>query len=133
MDIQRLLKELPNLKISLAGSPQNAAYYGTIDEQVYDTLNCTMTPECRLPWVEEIFVPGHPYFETYCKARDAYARLLLRLGGGEEDPDAEDIFYYLQQHESIAAAQMFEYGRIYEKEHQQNPEQFTPGFQTVKR
>ena len=119
MDIQKLLEEIPNLEQLLRDLPFDHSYDGPMDEHVYDTLSGTLIPECRLPWVEEIMLPGHPYYETYTNARDACKRLLQRLGTGQEDADVEEIFYYLQEHELIMAKKMFEYGRIYEREHNQ--------------
>lgn len=88
-----------------------------IREQVYDTMMGQLVPEYGLSWVEDIFVPGHPCYEEYCKMRDAYDRLCQRLGDREEDPDAEIMVDALLQYARIAALKMFDYGRLYERKH----------------
>jgi hypothetical protein len=119
MDIKKLLEKIPDWEKLLSERLPAIPYDGLIDEHIYDTLNCNLDPEVRLPWVEEILVPGHPYHETYCMARDACKRVLRRLGTAQEDLDMEEIFDCLQDHELIMAKKMFEYGRIYEREYSQ--------------
>ena len=86
-----------------------------ICEEVYDTLTGNLIAEYCLPWVEDIFVPGHPYFESYACMHQAYDRLRLRLGDDREDPDVEEIISCLLEHGKEAALKMFEYGRKYER------------------
>lgn len=45
--------------------PLYMPYEGTIEEQVYETLTRNLIPVYRVPWVENIFVSGHPCFEAY--------------------------------------------------------------------
>lgn len=72
-----------------------------------------LIPECRLPWVENIFVPGHKYYEAYRTMREAYDRLCLRLGVEEEDEDVEILRDSLMDYGKISSMKMFEYGRAY--------------------
>ena len=74
-----------------------------------------LVPEYALPWVEPVFVPGHPCYEKYCTMQRAYDRLLKRLGKTEEDQDAEDMINALLEHGKIIALAMFRYGREYQK------------------
>ena len=86
-----------------------------IAETVYDSLLGQLVTGYALPCVENIFVPGHPCYEEYCRMRRAYERLLLRLQETDEDPDAEDMIDALLRHGKIAAIEMFRYGREYQK------------------
>lgn len=86
-----------------------------IEEQVYRSLTGSLIPECRLPWVENIFVPGHPFCTYYSKMLSAYERLCERLGVADSDEDVEEIIYSLLSHGEIAAIRMFEYGRKYQQ------------------
>ncbi|MBQ6719991.1 MAG: hypothetical protein IJN20_06560 [Oscillospiraceae bacterium] len=86
-----------------------------IADTVYDSLMGNLISACRLPWVETIFIPGHPCYEEYCEMHEAYARLRRRLGAGEEDRDAEDMINALLDQGRIIALKMFEYGRVYQK------------------
>ena len=86
-----------------------------IAQTVYDTLTGNLIKACRLPWVETIFVPGHPCYEEYCEMHEAYARLRKRLGAGEEDLDAEIMIDALLEHGKILALEMFRYGMEYHK------------------
>ena len=88
---------------------------GEIAEQVYDTIVGTLTPEYGLPWVEEIFVPGHPCYEEFCRMSEAYARLRGHLGVIDEDPDAEIMIDSLLAHGKIIAMEMFRYGIKFER------------------
>ena len=86
-----------------------------IAETVYDSLLGQLIPGCALPWVENIFVPGHPCYEEYCSMNHAYERLLNRLKETDEDRDAEDMINALLAHGKVAALEMFRYGRVYQK------------------
>lgn len=90
-------------------------YEDSIQNQVYETLTGSLAPVYQLPWVEDIFVPGHPCFETYSRMMDAYERLLVRLNEQEEDEDIEIIVDSLLRHGKIIALEMFRYGRKYER------------------
>ena len=86
-----------------------------IVETVYDSLLGQLVTGYALPWVENIFVPGHPCYEEYCKMRRAYERLLSRLQEIDEAPDIEIMIDALLQHGKLAAMEMFRYGRAYQK------------------
>jgi len=86
-----------------------------IAETVYDSLMGNLISACHLPWVETIFVPGHPCYEEYCEMHEAYARLRKRLRAGEEDRDAEAMIDALLEHGKILALEMFRYGMEYQK------------------
>ncbi len=86
-----------------------------IDDHVYRTLLGSLIPQYRLPWVEPIFVPGHPCYQAYCDMYDAYDHLLARLGLIDEDEDVEDIVFHLLDYAEILAKEMFRYGRLYER------------------
>ena len=86
-----------------------------IAETVFYSLMDQLVPGAALPWVEAIFVPGHPCYEEYCTMQSAYDRLLQQLGKTEEDPDAEDMINALLEHGKIIALEMFRYGREYQK------------------
>ena len=100
-------------------TPQERAkyfpYQGGIDEHVYDSLLGHLIPECRIPWVENIFVPGNPCYQQYSDMHDAYAHLRDRLGVKDEDQDAEIMINSLIAYGKIVALKMFEYGRAYQK------------------
>lgn len=116
MDVQACLEEKNSL-LTLSQKALSESRRLPIEEWVYETMGCLLIPECRLPWVEEIFVPGHPYYESYCDMRSAYARIAHRLGAEEEDQDLEIVVDSLLEHGRIGAMKMFEYGRLYEREH----------------
>ena len=86
-------------------------YEAPIEEQVYDSLMGFLIPECTLDWVENIFVPGQPCYESYHKMSVAYDRLLDRLGLVDEDRDAEVMVSSLIEHARIIGYKMFEYGK----------------------
>lgn len=86
-----------------------------IDERVYDSLAGNLLPEYSLSWVEDIYVPGHPFYEAYSTMWDAYDRLRDRLGAVDEDEDVEIVISSLLKYGKIAAMEMFRYGRKYQK------------------
>ena len=90
-------------------------YNAPIEEQVYETMMGHLIPECRLNWVETIFVPGSDCYEAYDDMCDAYEQLRERIGAIDEDPDVETIINSLLLYGRISAMKMFEYGRKYER------------------
>lgn len=86
-----------------------------IAETVYESLLGQRIPGCQLPWVENIFIPGHPCYEAYEQMLSAYARLRLRLEGRDEDKDAEEMINSLLTYSKLAALEMFRYGQVYQK------------------
>ena len=86
-----------------------------IQEQAYLSLTGCLLPEYRLDWIENIDVPGHPFYEHYSKMMRAYERLQKRLGIDSEDRDIEEIIFSLTQDGKIASMKMFEYGITYQK------------------
>lgn len=95
--------------------PLYMPYEGTIEDQVYETLTGNLIPAYRVPWVENIFVSGHPCFEAYSDMRKAYERLLARLHVQDEDEDVEIIVDSLLEYGKIIALEMFRYGIKYQK------------------
>ena len=86
-----------------------------IAEWVYETLLNTLESEYCIPWVEPIFIPGHPCYEAYCDTHRAYEQLRMRLGVADEDADVEKIIDSLLEHGKILALEMFRYGMQYQK------------------
>ena len=86
-----------------------------IAETVYDSLTGNLIEGYCLPWVENIFVPGHPCHESYDRMWKAYRQLLNRLQEQDEDPDAEEMISGLLEHGKIIAMEMFRYGQEYQK------------------
>ena len=84
-----------------------------IAEQVYETLSNALEPEHCVPWVEPIFLPGNPCYETYCGMLSAYEQLRLRTGTKDEDADAEEMINCLLKYGKILALEMFRYGYLY--------------------
>lgn len=82
---------------------------------VYESLLGDLVPEYALDWVEDIFVPGHPCYDSYNQMREAYLRACARLGSREEDPDLELVVNALLDYSRIVALEMFRYGRIYQQ------------------
>ena len=74
-----------------------------------------LSDEAALPWVEPVFIPGHPCCEAYERMLDAYCRLRQRLGAQDEDRDCETMIDGLLQHGRILAMEMFRYGVEYGK------------------
>ena len=81
----------------------------------YETLLNTLEAEYCLPWVEPIFVPGHPCFESYCAMQSAYGRLRDRLGAADEIEEAEEMIDLLLKHGKLLSLEMFRYGMLYQK------------------
>lgn len=92
-----------------------------LSEQVYETLLILREAEYCLPWVEPIFIPGHPCFEAYSDMHKAYARLRTRLDAVDEDPDAEEMINQLLKHGKLIAMEMFRYGILYQKMQEEKP------------
>ena len=86
-----------------------------IAETVYESLLGQLIPEFQLPWVENIFVPGHSCYEEYSRMWCAYEHLRDRLGVVDEDKDAEIMIQSLLSYGEIIAMEMFRYGREYQK------------------
>ena len=86
-----------------------------IAETVYESVLGLLIPACALPWVEPIFVPGHPCYEEYRRMELAYSRLRSRLDASDEDKDAEEMIDALLSYGKILALEMFRQGREYEK------------------
>jgi len=58
-------------------------------EAVYLTLTDELLEEYCVPGVENLFDEGKPCARHYQKMRNAYERLLDRLGRAEDDPDLD--------------------------------------------
>ena len=83
-------------------------------QQVYETL-LNALEEDAIPWVNPIFVPENPCFESYADMLNAYERLRERLQTAEEDPDVEEIIDKLLEHGKLLAMEMFSCGMRYQK------------------
>lgn len=94
---------------------EKVGYDQPIENHVLESLTGVLLPEYSLPWVENIFVPGHPCYEAYHNMHVAYDRLKEKLDVVDEDPDAEIMINSLLDYCDIIALKMFEYGRIYEQ------------------
>lgn len=94
---------------------EQVGYNQPIENHVLESLTGVLLPEYRLPWVENIFVPGHPCYEAYRNMHAAYSRLRIRMNVEDEDPDAELMINALLDYCDIIALKMFEYGRLYEQ------------------
>ena len=95
------------------------AFYGQepaeVSELVYDSLHGYLLPACALPWVENIFVPGHPSYDSYeemCIIRD---QICKRLGSGQEDRELMEMTDSLMAYSKAIAIEMFNYGRKFQK------------------
>ena len=86
-----------------------------VAELVYFKLLDQLTDPERVPWVEAIYVPGHPCCEGYEEMLEAYSRLRERLGVNDEDPDCEIMINGLLRHGGALAMEMFRYGVEYGK------------------
>ena len=86
-----------------------------VEDLVFFKLLDQLTDPARVPWVEPIYVPGHPCYEGYEEASDAYRRLRERLGAQDEDPDCETMINGLLQHGGALAMEMFRCGVEYGK------------------
>ena len=86
-----------------------------IAETVYDALHGFLLPACQPHWVEPIFIPGLPCHEAYEQMLAAYARLRVRLNGGDEDQDAEEMIDSLLKYSKDLALEMFSCGRLFQK------------------
>ena len=86
-----------------------------IAETVYESLLGQLIPACQIPWVENIFVPGHACYEAYEQMLSAYARLREDLGEPDEDKNAEEMIDSLLTYSKIIALEMFSYGRKFQK------------------
>lgn len=87
----------------------------SIETLVYESLLGDLVPEYALDWVEDIFVPGHPCYDSYSQMREAYLRVCARLGSREEDADLEIMVNTMLDLCRVVALEMFRYGRIYQK------------------
>jgi len=81
-----------------------------IADTVYESLHGFLLPACQLPWVDVVFVPGHPAYDAYERMQSAYARLRQRLGVVDEDPDAEEMIDALLAYSKHMGVEMFHCG-----------------------
>lgn len=106
------------------------AFYGLdpvdISQLVYDSLNGLLVPACALPWVEMIFYPGHPAYDTYDKMTDIKASLTQRLSDLSEDRELEHMMSLMLDYTEIIGLEMFKYGRKFQKMLDDEEKQGTP-------
>lgn len=106
------------------------AFYGQdpvdISQLVYDSLNGLLVPACALPWVEMIFYPGHPVYDTYDKMTDIKASLTQRLSDLPEDRELEHMMSLMLDYTEIIGLEMFKYGRKFQKMLDDEEKQGTP-------
>lgn len=80
-----------------------------LDEVIYGTLMGSLQEPYSMPGVTCIFTEAK-IVKLYKQISDAYARLCLRLGVGEEDDDVEDILSAVMDIEEQIAYRMYRYG-----------------------
>ena len=79
-------------------------------DTVYQTVIGELQPEYRLLGVENSFAEGDLCDQAYEQVREAYARLLDRLGKENEDYDIETIIHSMTVIQKEIAYQMYRYG-----------------------
>ena len=80
-------------------------------EAVFETIHGFRNPGYQVSWAEDIFVPGHPCHEQYCKACDSRDRILKRLGVAGEDRDLVELMDHMMAYGKLLALEMFRCGR----------------------
>lgn len=77
-------------------------------ESVYGSVLGYLTPESRIPWVEDISREGTPYDRACQELWDAREHLCLRFGLDREDGDLERIMNAVLKLEKEAARGVFD-------------------------
>ena len=77
---------------------------------VYQTVIGELQPEYSLVGVENSFAEDSFCDRAYEQVREAYARLLKRLGKENEDRDIETIIQAMTDIQKEVAYQMYRYG-----------------------
>ena len=86
----------------------------SLKNRVYATLTGQMCSGYEEPGVENAFAPGCTCWQLYEQLRQAYDRLLERLGNHTgEDPDVEIIIGAMMDIEMQLSYKMFDYGAYY--------------------
>ena len=83
------------------------------EEQVYQSLCGNLARPIN--GAESLYYPGSKCETAWESMALAYERLLIRLGGEDEDKDIEEIISALLTIQQEMAMKMFECGREYEK------------------
>ena len=81
-------------------------------QAVYETLIGELIEEYQVPGIENLFTNGSQRDLLYIQMRQAYNRILERLGLQDEDTDIEKIICTLTDIQKIVALRMFEIGAL---------------------
>ena len=79
-------------------------------DEVYDTLQGSLTPEYCVPGVKNLFIEGSPCDTAYSQMQEAYIQLLDRLNETDEDADVETIIHSLLSISRILGREMYRCG-----------------------
>ena len=79
-------------------------------DDVYHSLLGSLTPQARIPGVQNLFLEGSPCETAYSQMLQAYAQLLARLKEQEEDSDVETIITSLLTISRILGKEMYRCG-----------------------
>ncbi len=81
-------------------------------EAVYESLVGELSGRFHVPGVENMFAEGSACLSQYEQMRQAYDRLLERLGVEDDDPDIEDIICRLTAIQKLLCLRMYEIGTL---------------------
>ena len=84
-------------------------------ETAFESIHGFLIPECQPVWAEDIFLPGHPCYESYLEAQNICIRLQERLGAIGEDPDLAALMDHMAAYGKQLALEMFFCGIRYQK------------------
>lgn len=82
-------------------------------DTVYQSVIGQLQLQHHLEGVEDLFAPGCPCDQYYEEMRNAYERLLVRLGEENEDSDLEIIISSMNAIQKEVSYQMYRYGVHY--------------------
>ena len=77
-------------------------------EKISGSVLGYLTPECRVPWAQDITREGTPYSRAYQTIEDARERLCRRFAMAPEDGDLEAVMNALQSLERSVAQGIFD-------------------------
>jgi hypothetical protein len=81
-------------------------------EAVYETLMGELIEEYQVPGIENMFQCGSKCELLYQDMRQAYNRLLDRLGIEDDDKDVEQIICDLNDIQKLVSLRMYEIGTL---------------------
>ncbi len=94
---------------------KNEEWEEEIPHRIYNALQGFQHFIIEQEWVENLFQPGKPLYQSYANMREAYDHLLERLNETDEDQDVELIIDCFMDYGRILGLEMFKYGRKYQK------------------